>query len=96
MSDESAEQPETVRSATDERDVVRYLYWTALAALVLLAAVALLRFYLSASRAISVWVTREYRPLFQAAFNLVVLLVTGVGISLLVRRLVRPEPTAED
>lgn len=68
---------------------MRFLYWATLAALALLAVVALLQFYLSASRAISIWVTREYRPLFQAAFNLAVLLVTGVGISLVVRQLAK-------
>lgn len=91
MSEEDVEAPEREQVPggrhEEGRDVVAYLYWAALAALALLALVALLQFYLSASRAITIWVTREYRPLFQAAFNLVVLLVTGVGISLLVRRL---------
>lgn len=75
--------------ADGDGNVVRYLYWASLAALALLAVVALLQFYLSVSRAVSIWVTREYRPLFQAAFNLVVLLVAGVGISLVVRQLRR-------
>lgn len=88
--DEPAAQDAPDRMAADaDRDVVRYLYWAALFALALLAVVALLQFYLSVSRAVSIWVTREYRPLFQAAFNLVVLLVTGVGISLVVRQLRR-------
>jgi hypothetical protein len=59
----------------------------ALAVLALLALVATIRFYLSLSSAIGTWVTHEYRDLAQAAFNLVVLLVTGVGISAVVRRL---------
>jgi membrane protein implicated in regulation of membrane protease activity len=80
-------EPTDAADQSTGRDVVRTLYWVALGAFVLLAAIALLQFYLSASRAISVWVTREYRPLFQAAFNLAVLLAAGVGISLMIRRL---------
>lgn len=96
MSD-TTDTTETTDQSTN-RDVVRTLYWVALGALVLLAAVALLQFYLSASRAISIWVTREYRPLFQAAFNLAVLLVAGAGISVVVRRLTGPRTpdTAEE
>jgi hypothetical protein len=59
----------------------------ALAVLVLLAVVATIRFYLSLSSAIATWVTHEYRDLAQAAFNLVVLLLTGVGISVVIRQL---------
>ena len=77
----------TADPTNDDRDITTTLYWGALVGFVLLAAVAALRFYLSGSRAISVWVSPEYEPLFQAAFNLVLLLVSGVGISLVVRRL---------
>jgi hypothetical protein len=59
----------------------------ALALLVVLAVVATIRLYLSVSSAIGTWVTHEYRSIAQAAFNLVVLLVTGVGISLVLRKL---------
>ncbi len=68
-------------------NVRRYLNYALLGVLVLLALIAGLRFYLEASRAISQWVTPEYRSLFQAAFNLVVLLVAGIGISRQVKRL---------
>jgi hypothetical protein len=78
---------ESIPESEPNRDVVTYLYWGALAARGWLAANALLQFYFSASRAITVWVTREYRPLFKAVFNLVVLLGAGIGISLVVRRL---------
>jgi len=59
----------------------------ALVLLVLLAVVATLRLYLSASAAIGTWVTHEYRPLVQAAFNLVVLAAAGLGIVAVLRRL---------
>lgn len=72
---------------TDSTDLMELLYKAALAGLVLLAAIAALQFYLSGSRAISIWVTREYEPLFQAAFNLVLLLLAGIGITWVVGRL---------
>jgi len=67
--------------------VRRYANYAVLAVLGLLAFVAVVRLYLSVSNAIGTWVTHEYRSLFQAAFNLVVLLVAGVGISYQLRRL---------
>lgn len=63
------------------------LLWTALGLLSLLAVVALLQFYINASAAIDRWVAAEYRRIMQAAFNLVVLLLSGVGIALVVRKL---------
>lgn len=59
----------------------------ALVLLALLAVIAALRLYLSASTAIEIWVARDYQPLVQAAFNLVVLALTGIGIVALTRRL---------
>jgi hypothetical protein len=68
-------------STEDTRGLVRYARYALLGGLTLLALVATLRFYFAASNAIDIWVARQYRPLFQAAFNLVVLLVAAVGIS---------------
>jgi len=67
-------------------DLVRYARYALLGGLTLLALVATLRFYFAASNAIDIWVARQYRPLFQAAFNLVVLLVAAVGISWEIRK----------
>lgn len=69
------------------RSLVEYVQWGLLAVLLLLVLIATFRFYFSASTAVDRFVTRQYRPLFQAAFNLVILLIAGVGLSLLVRRL---------
>jgi hypothetical protein len=68
-------------------DATTYLYWGAFATLLLLALFATLQFYTSASRAISIWVADDFVPVFQAAFNLAVVLACGVGLSLLVRRM---------
>lgn len=64
-----------------------YAQWAMFAILTLVALIATLQFYFSASSAIDTFVTDRYRPLFNAAFNLVVLLVCGLGLSVLVRRL---------
>jgi hypothetical protein len=71
---------------TAPSDLVRYARYALLGGLTLLALVATLRFYFAASNAIDIWVARQYRPLFQAAFNLVVLLVAAVGISWEIRK----------
>lgn len=69
------------------RNVERYVRYVVLAGFTLLALVALLRFYFAASATIDTWVSTEYRSMFQAAFNLVVLLLAGIGISWQVRSL---------
>ena len=83
----------TVDDATattdDTTDLVRYARYALLGGLTLLALVATLRFYFAASNAIDIWVAREFRPLFQAAFNLVVLLLAAVGISWELRQVSR-------
>ncbi|WP_152042691.1 hypothetical protein [Salinigranum salinum] len=67
--------------------VRRGLDYALLGGLVLLGVFAAIQFYLAADRTINVWVTREYRPPFKMVFNLVVLLVVGVGVSRQIRRL---------
>lgn len=68
------------------RDVVRYVNYLVLVALVVLALVAGIQFYGAVSRTINQWVTAEYRSLFHGAFNLAVLLIAAAGISWQVRR----------
>lgn len=65
----------------------RYVNYAVLAGLLLLAFVAVVQFYVAASSAIGTWITAEYRAPFRAVFNLVVLLVAGLGVSLQLRRL---------
>lgn len=90
-------QESTTEQSTDtsedatgrSREPTTYVQWGGLIALLLLALIALVRFYASATEAISIWITQEYVPIFQAGFNLVVLLLAAIGISLLVRQLSR-------
>jgi uncharacterized membrane protein len=88
--------PESESTATDaDRDedegrgerVRRYANYAVLLVLGILAFVAVIQLYLSVSNAIRTWIEPEYRSLFQAAFNLVVLLAAGLGISYQLRRL---------
>ncbi|GCF12270.1 hypothetical protein Harman_02050 [Haloarcula mannanilytica] len=69
------------------RSIAVYAQWAMFGILTLVALIATLQFYFSASSTIDTFVTDRYRPLFKAAFNLVVLLVCGIGLSVLVRRL---------
>jgi uncharacterized membrane protein len=90
---ESASEPEPERTESDEANaddgsrVRRYANYAVLLVLGLLAFVAVIQLYLSVSNVIRTWIEPEYRSLFQAAFNLVVLLATGLGISYQLRRL---------
>lgn len=65
----------------------RYLMWGGVALLALLAAIATLQVYTNVSSAIARFVAPDYRPVFHAAFNLVVLLLAVAGITVLLRRL---------
>jgi len=73
--------------APDGRDIVGYVQWATFAILCLLALLATFRFYFAASEAIRVWFSPDFVPVFQAVFNLVVLVASAVGISVLVRRI---------
>ncbi len=92
----SSEQPDPV-APTDEQDaaeeseilsetMVRYLYRGAFGFLAVLAVVATVQFYLNVSQTISVWIAPDYQPLFQAAFNLSVVVACTLGLVLLVQR----------
>jgi succinate dehydrogenase hydrophobic anchor subunit len=86
MTDEPDSEP-TDEPADDGRDVRELLLRGTLLVLGVLAVVALFQFYTSANAAIGEWIGREFRSLFRAAFNLLVLLAAGIGISLVVREL---------
>lgn len=73
--------------AGDDFELRETLYKVALGLFTLLAVVAVLQLYLSVGSAINTFISRQYRPLFRAAFNLVVLLAAGIGISWTVREL---------
>ncbi|MDS0258755.1 hypothetical protein NDI56_05035 [Haloarcula sp. S1CR25-12] len=86
--DEPPATPSTGHSDTEtSRQMVRTAQWAAFALLVLVALLATVRLYFAVSTAVETFVTRRYRPLFMAGFNLVVLLCCVGGLSALVRRL---------
>lgn len=81
-----------VDNDTDEEslltgDIERTLRYAVVAGLALLALIATLRFYFAASATIDTWVAREYRSLFQALFNLTLLLLSGAGVLWQVQKL---------
>jgi len=78
-------------SSGDSRSSGERLAWLvqigALVVLCLLALLATFRFYFAASQAIQVWISDDFVSVFQAAFNLLVLIASVYGVSVLVRRL---------
>lgn len=61
-------------------DIERKLRYFAIAALALLALIALFQFYTAAGATIDRLIAPDYQPLFQALFNLTILLLSGAGI----------------
>jgi hypothetical protein len=84
--DDDRERAEPSRS-DEGRDLRRTLNYVLLAGLSLVALIATLQLYFNVSSAINQWISHEYRSLFQAAFNLVVLLLVGSAMVWQVRRL---------
>lgn len=78
-------------AAEDDRSTAetlkRYLNYAVLAGLILVALVSVFQLYSAVTRTINTFVTPEYRAPFLAAFNLVVLLVAALGVSLQLKRL---------
>ncbi len=64
-----------------QTDVERYVRYLLVGGLALLALIALIRFYFAASTTIDTWISSDYRSLFQALFNLIILLLAGAGIA---------------
>ena len=85
--DEEWEVTEDDESRLVGEDATHYLYWGAFVTLLVLALLSTVRFYLSASDAIGIWVAPDFVPVFQAVFNLAVVLGCAVGLSVLVRRM---------
>jgi hypothetical protein len=86
--DEHADVFESDASDGDT-DVFGYVQWAVFIVLVVLAIVATFQFYTNASRAIRIWAAHDWEPLFLMAFNLLMLLASGLGVSILARRLTR-------
>lgn len=88
MSDNDTTTTETEHEAASffgQHDIQEYLLKGALVFFAGLVVVATAGVYTSTSAAIRTWVAIEYQPIFRAAFNLVVLLIAGLGISLIIR-----------
>ncbi|MFC4439358.1 MULTISPECIES: hypothetical protein [Natrialbaceae] len=88
-SDDSSSSGTNVLDDPSTAEIWRYLGWAALGLCSVLALFALVQFYGSTTDVIDLWVEPRYQPLMHAAFNLLVLLGSLIGISLLVRELHR-------
>lgn len=88
--EEAAAAPTDDAGPVDADRLVRYLQYALVVGLAVFAAVAAMNVYANVGAVINEWVAREYRPLFRAAFNLVVLFVAAAGLIRLVRRLRSP------
>ncbi|WP_336002577.1 hypothetical protein [Halorientalis halophila] len=85
--DERRTASQSIDPTDEEWTIADQLQWGAMVILILAALVAAAQFYLSATRAIGIWVEAGYEPLFMAAFNLAILLLAVAGVSTLARRL---------
>jgi hypothetical protein len=81
--------PATARGGDTGSRLVRVVEYATFGILSLLALVATFRFYFAASEAIRVWFSSDFVPVFQAAFNLVVVIAAAIGVSVLIRRIKR-------
>jgi len=79
--------PESADQGLSGRSVVEYLQWALFGILVLVLLISTLQFYNAAGSTINTFVAPRFRPPFRMAFNLAMVLVSGLGLSLLVRRL---------
>lgn len=75
--DHEAEEGSAGLSGAFGRGVDRYVLWGALLLSGLLATVAAFNLYFQVGTIIDVWIAGRYQPIFQAGFNLVVLLLAG-------------------
>lgn len=90
---ETAQTEATESATTDEETpstaarVRRGVDYLLLAGLAIFALVAAVGFYTSMQGVIRTWIEPDFRPVVNAAFNLVVLFVVGAGLVRQVRRL---------
>ncbi len=83
--DESNDTDEDTESALPER-MTAYLIWGTVAVLFLVGVIAFVGLYRSVGSIIDIWIAPDFRPLFRAAFNLAVVFVCALGLSVLIRR----------
>lgn len=85
-----SEPPPPEDAQSDEstvRDYKDLFLKGALGFFAILIIVATIGLYTSTTAVINTWIAREYQPIFQAVFNLIVLLTAGIGLSIVARRL---------
>lgn len=87
MTDEDTIETADPIDESQKAQMLRYLYWGGFVGLCLAGVFAAGSFYLSAMTVIDIWVAAEFEPVFGMLFNLSVLLVAVLSLSVLLRRL---------
>lgn len=90
------EQRVQLHDESQKETMVRYLYWGAFLGLSLFGAVAVVGFYSSVMNIIDIWISPDFKPVFRMLFNLTVVLIALLGLSVLVRRLDIPVGGSDD
>jgi hypothetical protein len=85
MTDDDTTEP-APREESQKDQMLRYLYWGGFVGLCLAGVFAAGSFYLSAMTVIDIWVAAEFEPVFSMLFNLAVVLVAALCLSVLLRR----------
>ena len=85
--DATESAPDEDESSSTAARVRRGVDYLLLAGLAIFALVAAIGFYTSMQGVIRTWIEPDFRPVVNAAFNLVVLFVVGAGLVRQVRRL---------
>lgn len=83
--DEANDTDESTEPPLPER-LTAYLLWGTVAVLFLVGVVAVVGLYRSVGSIIDIWIAPDFQPLFRAGFNLAVVLVCALGLSVLLRR----------
>jgi len=84
--DESNDTDESTETALPEK-MTAYLLWGTVAVLFLVGVVAFVGLYRSVGSIIDIWIAPDFQPLVRAAFNLTVVLVCALGLSVLLGRI---------
>lgn len=84
------QQPPRRQEGSDrdtKEKMIKYLYVGSGVIIFLFGAFATIGLYQSVMQVIDIWVAEDFEPVFSALFNLVVVLLAVLGLSLLIRRL---------
>lgn len=85
---ETTETDQTEQSVNESQkeQMLKYLYWGGFIGLCLFGVFAAVGFYRSVMEIINIWITADFKPVFRMLFNLVIMLIALLCLSVLLRR----------